>query len=233
MEGLDNLLSIDITSSTNMSENSTLASLVSDKKKLAEAAQTLSATIVAPGQMAADDANTYMASIRNLFPGEQAGSIELALACWAALQDVGGSQDFASKDPVIVGQTSVPATKIFGEIIPVDNRGLPRKFCSTRFEASMPAVLDAMPALRSKLTPKAIKAGLSAGDELKVISFVRGVTPSTVSGGGDRQAAKDMLLHRRPVTQGSVVNYNEPAVREVSTPQASRPARPSAGHSLF
>lgn len=229
MEGLTSLFEQPVNMST------TLAELVAagDIKALRAAASEAADHINAPGQMSVDDANTYMAEIKNLFPGVDGVQVEIALAMWAALHDVGGTQDFSSKDPIVAGSISVPATRVFGGVVPVDNRGLPRKFCSTRFEGVVGALLNADPTFRQKLTPKAIRAGLQPGDELKVVSYVRGVTPATVSGGGDRQMAKDMLLNRRPATQGAQMNLSSPVVREIAAPQSNQGKPSTTSHALF
>jgi hypothetical protein len=100
----------------------------------------------------------------------------------------------------------VPASVVFGEIIPVDDRGLPRQFAATILEAKARTFLDKMPWLTPMLDSRAAKAGLPGGDPFLVLDFVKGVTSATQGGANQRSSAKDNLLARRgagPVADGA------------------------------
>lgn len=180
-----------------------------DSEAFKQLAESAGRDIPPPGYMSKDQAGRYMAQIRNLFPGADGNMVEMVLAKWVCLHDVGGVQDFTGKPPIVVGTHSVAATKIFGEIIPTDNRGLARQFCATRFEKVVDAILVACPDVRAGLTPKALECGLKRGDEGLVVSFKRGGLPGTADSRGLRSAA------RRRALRGSYGATYEPTVEEV------------------
>lgn len=183
--------------------------------------------VVAAGQMSEDDATRYMGQIASLFGESSPADVELALCIWAVINDVGGTDDFAKKPPVVVDNVHVPATEIFGGIIPVGAEGLPRRFCSTRFEKYVGQIVDGSPKIQAVLNARCAKAGLPAGNFMAVISFVKGVTAETQGDASTRTIAKDAFLARR-VGTGTVKGANRPVhpsssmVTEV-TPQQTHP----------
>lgn len=166
-------------------------------EQLQAAAASVSRTLVAPGQMAVDEARGYYAKIKNKFPGGSEVEFDLALFAWGCTQGTGASTDYASAEPLIVGGVSVPAVAFAGGIVPVDDRGLLRKFFSTTYEEKARRYMGALPALQVKMRARAAKAGDVGGDPFNHIDFVRGVGVSSGGSAGIRVAVKDRLLARR------------------------------------
>jgi len=126
----------------------------------------------------------------------------MALFSWGALHGTGSNTNYTIAEPITVGGMKVPATEVFGEIIPVDSRGLPRKAFSTYFEEKAVKYLSYLPELGPKLAARAAKAGHAGAPPLALIDFIKGVTPSTSGGAASRQHLKATLLEKR----GRVVN---------------------------
>lgn len=173
---------------------SSLKDLVKDASALRAAVARAAAANPLPVQVSQDQADQWMAKIYNLFTGVDSSEVDIALCYWSMVNGVGGEDDFSTKPPIVAGGISVPATQVFGDIVPVGIEGTARKFASTMFESYVPAVLKAYPELQTALSHRTAKAGLSHGQGGQVIDFVKGVTSATVGLSGDRNAAKQRLI---------------------------------------
>jgi len=166
-------------------------------EQLREVGRRISAGLVAPGQMSMDEAKRYHVRIKNLFPSVSQAEFELALFTWGCTQGTGGATDYANAEPLVIGDVSVPATRFAGEIVPVDSRGLLRKYFSTMFESKALIYMDAVPNLRDALAARAAKAGDPGGDPYNHIDFVKGVSAASKGSAAVRVVGKDRLLGRR------------------------------------
>jgi hypothetical protein len=160
-------------------------------------------SIVPPGHMAKDEANSYMTKIHALFSPASELEVQATLAAWAAIHDVGGTQDFAGKPPIVVGNKSIQPSEVFGEIIPVGSEGKPRQFCATMFEENFDVVLEIVPQLRTILASRCAQAGLPVGEVKSVVSYLKGVTPGTVGTNAARTAANATLLAHNARSKGA------------------------------
>jgi hypothetical protein len=197
-----------------------LAALLANRESFTNLAREVASDSPAPGYMAKDIARRYMAQIYNAFSGVEQARVEMALAIWCILNDVGGEQSHSEKPPIVVDGIEVSASEVFGVIIPSDRRGLPRQFAATMFESVTPMILEARPDVRAALTPRVVARGLRAGDELAVVSFAKGGLPGSNVRGAERARAKDLGVRR-----SAPASQFEPAVSEVN--------RPSDGPPLF
>jgi hypothetical protein len=132
-----------------------------------------------------------------LFPGVKRLEVDLALFAWGVLNGTGSNTDYTNAPPITAGGISVPATRVFGEILPLDSRGVPRKVFSTYFEGDSVRYLDAFPEFVPMLAARAAKAGQPGSPPILHVDFVRGVTASTMGNSLSRLAGKDNLLARR------------------------------------
>lgn len=180
--------------------------------------------IPAPGYMAQDDCKAYLAQIYNLFPGVDQVEVEMTLAKWCILHDVGGEQGHAEKPPIEAGGISVPANRVFGEVIPSDRRGLPRQFAATMFEKMVPVILDACPEIRAALTPRAIERGSRAGDEVFVVSFVKGGVPGSTASHARAKAKRVGVTRSPPVVSSPAEPYVSEVPRSAPPAQDGRPS---------
>jgi len=183
-----------------------------------------------PGHMSKDKAKAYMTKINALFDGEKEINVKFALAGWSAIHDVGAVQDFSGKPPVVCGARVVPATEIYGGVIPVTAEGLPRQFCATMFEEHIDTILQVFPQLHSILAARCASAGLPTSDPKAVISFVKGVTPATMGGNIKRMSAKTRLLSGNatsPKLDGAT------QVAELAARQTIVDASQTSGHGLY
>lgn len=186
------------------------AGLAAEMAELEAAAAQVRGGLVAPGQMSKDEAGRYFARVANLFPGVERLTVDLAVFAWGALHGTGSKTNYTEADPIEVGGVKVPATEVFGGIIPVDARGLPRKAFSTYFEEKAVKYLAVLPELGPKLSARAAKSGNAGAPPITLIDFVKGVSASTSGGSASRQHAKDTFLRRRGV--GAGVEAGAPAV---------------------
>jgi hypothetical protein len=166
------------------------ALLKNDKGAFEVLARTAGEAIPPPGYMQRDEAFRYLAQVYELFQGAERAAVEMALCQWCIRHDVGGTQDYVGKPPIVVGTLSVQAVEIFGKIIPTDSQGRARQFAATLFEKMVPLLLEADPSLRAALTPRALENGLTRGQELQVVSFLRGGKPGTQASSGVRYRVK-------------------------------------------
>jgi len=206
-----------------------LVGLRGKTKELAELAASLRKDLTPPGHMQADKALAYMARVYALFSGASEAEVQLGLGAWACVHDVGGTQDFTGKPPVVVKGIAVAATEIFGKIIPVTNEGEPRQFCATMFEEAIDVILEAHPDIRVMLAQRCAKAGLgSAANPKEVVSFVKGVTITTTGSVAVRAGAKSNLL-----SQSSSPRPGGARAVEIGTPVAVGNYPTASGHDLF
>jgi len=190
--------------------------------QLRAAGSRLSVSLVAAGQMERDEAMRYYSLIKNLFPSAQPLDFDMALFAWGCLQGTGASTDYSGAAPLVVAGRSVAAVKFAGEIIPIDSRGLLRKFFSTTFEKKAQEYLNAIPRVRDIMAARAAKAGDPGGDCFHHIDFVKGVDYATKGAGAARIRAKDALLSRR--------SGGAPIPNRVAQPEVSfEPAGPTNG----
>lgn len=177
----------------------TLAGFIASADFKAEVGKVLGSNPIA-SQLPQNDAINYMAKIRALFHNVDEYRIDLALCIWGILNGVGGLDDYVNKPPVVVASVSVPAYKIFGEIVPVGSAGIPRKLFSTVFEQYVVDILKSDVKLCNLLQPRMAKAGLKPGMELQLVDFVRGTTANTVGMASERNRAKTNLLRQKNAT---------------------------------
>jgi len=124
--------------------------------------------------------------------------VEMALFLWGALNGTGADTDYAHSPAIKAGGIAVPATAVFGGVLPVSEQGVPRKVFSSYFEEMAPVLVESLPAgFADKLAARAAKAGVHRGSTMSLIDFVKGVTYATAANGSTRQGAKDALLRRR------------------------------------
>lgn len=198
-------------------------------EQAAELASYFSESLTPPGHMQKDVARAYMARVVQLF-GESEMKVAIAVAGWSAVHDVGNVQDFAAKPPIVCGSKVVPATAVFGDIIPVSMLGEPRQWCATMFEADVDKVLMVMPQVKTILAARCAEAGLPSSDPKAVITWVKGVTTNTAGNGVARVQAKHNLLARNANSAGGAgaAKVASSAVRE-----AVVEAPISSGHNLY
>lgn len=207
-----------------------LADLLANQEALTAAVKEVRERVAPPGYMFTDEAEEYMAEIANLFKGENRNTIELTLCVWGMLNGTGGTDDYSTKPPVIVGAHEVSATAIFGTIIPIGAQGKVRQFFATQFEKHVPKILAAMPELHTQLAPRVAKAGLAPGQTLLAIDFVKGGTPETVGSGSTRSRVKESLLARRLTGLGRTgQEVQGSSVRERNINAAERAPASGAG----
>jgi hypothetical protein len=186
-------------------------------------------SLTPPGHMEVDEAKKYMAQIVTLFNMPEM-DVQIALGGWSALHDVGAVQNFADKPPIVCGSVSMPATKVYGDIIEVSEDGKPRRFCATMFEKDIDVLLKIFPQLSPMLAARCAKAGLPASNPKAVISFLKGVTPATVGTNVARVQAKDLLLMRN----AKGINGSGAAIAAGQAAQAVvTEVMPSSGHNLW
>jgi len=230
MDGLQSLFTEESTiGNMAQKEVSSMEALIRDRTELRRVALQVATSVAAPGQMSTDEAGDYMAKIANLFTGVDRGEVEVGLCIWGMLNGTGGLDDYAGKPSIEIGGKEVPATVVFGEILPVGRAGKPRQFFSTMFEHSVPRLLDALPELHDMMASRVAKAGLERGQTLAMIDFVKGVTSSTAGLGRTRQGAKDVLIYRRAARGGQpAVHVPEPTVVDLGAVSSA-----SGSHNLF
>jgi len=122
---------------------------------------------------------------------------------WGCLQGTGCTADYSQAEPLTVGGRSVPAVRFAGGIVPVDSRGLLRKFFSTHYEEKAQSYFNSIPTLREKMAARVAKAGDAGGDPFNHIDFIRGVSSSTKGSVAVRVRAKETLLAKRAGAQTS------------------------------
>jgi len=210
----------------NMSTTSELGELTPDQ--IVSFSASFKNVLTPPGHMQKDQAQGYLAQIVQLF-GKDEIEVKLALGGWACIHDVGSVQSFADKEPIVVGTKSVVADKVFGEIIPVTVAGEPRKFCATMFEADIDVILRVFPQINNMLAGRCAQAGLPASDPKAVISFLKGVTTSTVGNNATRVKAKAVLIAQN---RGSAQGGGAAVAAERGAQLAVREFQPS-GHDLY
>jgi len=213
-------------------KHNSLDALLEDEAALATAVAEVSMKYAAPGYMHMDEVQRYMTRIKSLFPGCSGAEVELALFVWGMLNGTGGTDDYAGKPDIEVGQISVPATAVCGGIIPVGVDGKVRQFFAAAFERQAPALLKKMPHLHTLMAPRVAKAGLVTGQTLMAIDFVKGATPETVGSGTLRASVKKAFIQQRQVRTGETVQQHQGAAfRERIGEQANSSQDP--GYHLF
>jgi len=166
-------------------------------EQLRAAGEKVAGALVAPGQISEDECGRYFVRIHGLFSSVPVVEFTLALFAWGCLEGTGANTDYANAQPLVVGGVSVDAVKFAGGIVPVDDRGLLRKFFSTKYEKVARGYMDVIPGLRDKLAARAAKAGDPQGDPYNYIDFVKGVSAASKGSAGARVLGKDALLRRR------------------------------------
>jgi len=166
-----------------------------EEDELARVAAEVLRDLVKPGQVSADVANAYWAQVVALFPLGPGVATELPLFAWAAMNGVGSRTDYSTAPDIVVGGRKVRATRVFGEIIPSDDRGIPRKVFSTLFESKAVRYTNALgPEFANGLAARAAKSGHPGANPVDVIDFCRGVDASTAGSAGVRVSVKNGLL---------------------------------------
>jgi hypothetical protein len=191
-----------------------------DESRVIELIKELSSTVTVPGYMSLDEANRHFAAIRNLFPGVESVALELALAAWCIVNDVGGTQNFDTKPPIECGGYAIPATSVFGAIVPTGVEGKARQFAATKLEDAALLVLKHSPEVRVGLGPRLAEAGLSVGQEAAVVSFLKGGRIGAQRAGTARIQAKHASLSRN----GRIGQPMQMPVTEVSSYDGRIPA---------
>jgi len=198
-------------------------------EKIAEYSASMKNSLTPPGHMQKDKANAYMAKIVQLF-GKSEVEVQLAVAGWACVHDVGSVQSFADKPPIVLGTKSVPADAVFGDIIPVTSAGEPRQFCATMFEKDIGVVLQVFPQINTMLAARCAEAGLPASNPRAVISFLKGVTTSTAGANVGRVAAKKTLIAKNV---GKSAGGGAARVATEEARVAVQEIMPASGHNLY
>jgi len=169
-----------------------------DEAELARVAAETLRTMVRPGQVSEAEAARYWSQIVALFGTGEGLATRLPMFAWGALNAVGSRTDYSTAPDIEIGGRRVRATKVFGEIMPVDNRGIPRKVYSTLFEQKAAEYVKALgPDFAAALAPRAAKSGHVGANPVDLIDFCRGVTPGTSGSAGVRVSVKDNLIGRR------------------------------------
>jgi len=173
-------------------ENKTLGELTT--AEIATYAAKYKGSLTPPGHLEEEKVKKYLTRIYALFEGQAEIDVQIVLGGFAIVHDVGATQDFSVKPDIKVGTVSVNPSRIFGDIIPITVEGEARKFCATLFEKNIKVLLSIYPEAATMLAARSAKAGQPAANPEAVISFVKGVTPSTMGLNSERQRAKAVLL---------------------------------------